>query len=145
MVRLLLVATLILFSSLSFADCKVPETLEGVTLINLVDPLFSKQNPNAGTMVRVSYTAEEYLTEFLNRDIGPFKGRYKYKVLDGENGVGLYMGDEQEPDNKPTHTVLFKCLTDDRGLAIFTQNNGINEPVGRQNTLTYTVEPRTHH
>lgn len=141
MVKLLFIATSILFSPLSFSNCKVPQTLEGVSLVNLVDPLYNKKNPNAGTIVRVSYTAEDYLTEFLNRDIGPFRGTYKYKVLDTENGVGLYMGDEQKPDRKPTHTVLFKCLTDDSGLAIFTQTTDKNEPTGRQNTLTYTVLP----
>ncbi|WP_394392808.1 hypothetical protein [Shewanella woodyi] len=141
MVKSLFVGSSILFSSLCFGDCTAPESLEGMSFINLVDPLYSKQNPNAGTMVKVSYTAKTYLTEFLNRDIGPFKGTYKYKVLDVDNGVGLYMGDEQQPDSKPTHTVLFKCLTNKSGLAIFTQNSGENELVARQNTLTYTIEP----
>ncbi len=140
MIRTSLLLSSMLLSSVAFADCQVPESLTGMTFVNVVDPIYSQQNPNAGAIAKVSYSAEEYLTEFLNREIGPFKGKYRYKVLDKDNGIGLYLGDESLPENKPTHTVLFKCLTNKRGLAIFTQRVGQNESVGRQNSLVYTIE-----
>ncbi|QUM80778.1 MULTISPECIES: hypothetical protein [unclassified Moritella] len=129
----------VIFSGFTYASCSVPNSLENMTLINHVESQYSATNPNAGAISKVTYTTDRYLNEFLNKEIGPFTGSYTYKVLDDENGVGIYLGDETKPLNKPSHTVIFKCLTDKYGMAIFTQIAGANEPVGRQNTLTYTI------
>ncbi|WP_375322556.1 hypothetical protein [Aliivibrio logei] len=130
---------LMTFSGFTFANCSVPDTLENMTFINVVDPTYSILNSNAGAIVKVTYSNEKYVTEFLNRELGPFNGSYTYKVLDKDNGIGIYFGDEQFPLTKPSHSVLFKCLTNTYGMAIFTQISGVNEPIGRQNMLTYTV------
>lgn len=139
--RSVLVSIMAFFSACVFASCQVPQSLEGLTFINYIDPSYSQENPNAGALEQGNYTADEYVVRFLNRDIGPFKGLYKYKVLDEKNGIGFYQGFEKKPMIKPSHSVLFKCLTNSRGLAIFTQEKGINEPFTRQNTFIYTISP----
>ncbi|PKG37037.1 hypothetical protein [Psychromonas sp. Urea-02u-13] len=130
---------LITFSGFTFANCSVPDSLDDMTFINVIDPTYSNSNPNAGAIAKVTYSNKKYVTEFLNRELGPFYGRYTYSVLDKDNGIGLYLGDEKDPLNKPSHSVLFKCLTNTYGTAIFTQISGVNEPIGRQNMLSYTV------
>jgi hypothetical protein len=131
-----------LFSTLTYAQCKVPETLDGLTFQNVINPQYSSINPNAGAIERITYGSNTYEAQFINDGtIGPFKGLYTYKVLDKNNGVGLYQGYESKPFNKPSHTVLFKCLTNNYGLAIFTQQPGENEKKPRQNSIFYTIMP----
>ncbi|WP_305425638.1 hypothetical protein [Photobacterium leiognathi] len=136
-------AVLSLFSTFTYAKCKVPDSLEGLTFQNMIDPHYSSINPNAGAIERITYHTDIYKARFINdRTIGPFKGLYTYRVLDEDNGVGLYQGYESKPFNKPSHTVVFKCLTNNYGLAIFTQQSGENEEKSRQNSIFYTITRR---
>ncbi|WP_102778608.1 hypothetical protein [Vibrio owensii] len=135
---------LFIFSSVNVsANCQVPSDLNGITLTNLISPLYNEINPNAGAIAHVTYSEDKYVTNFINRDLGPFEGYYKYKILDTEKGISLYEGYESLPLNKPSHTILFKCKTDTSGLAIFTQSSGINEPSVRQNSIEYNITNRS--
>ena len=140
MIKALTFIALSIASLVVYSQCRVPETLENVTVVGLIDPVYSVSNPNAGAIISVTYTKDKYHVVFLNRQTKPFEGSYSYRVLDAVNGVGLFLGDEVAPLNKPSHTILFKCLTDTYGTAIFTQLAGEHEPSPRQNTTTYTLQ-----
>ena len=122
-----------------FANCRVPSDLNGITFTNVISPLYNALNTNAGAVAHVTYSKEKYITKFINRDLGPFEGYYKYRGLDADKGIGLYEGYESLPFTKPSHTVLFKCRSDTSGLAVFTQNSGTHEPSVRQNSIEYNI------
>lgn len=139
MLRISLLFTLLVSANFVYANCKVPSTLENLTIISSTDPTYSSVNPNAGDVYRVLYAKDKYTAKLLNKNQPDYKGEYSYSVLDDVNGVGLFTGHEGLPLKKPTHTILFKCVTDDSGTAIFTQTPGINEPKSRQNTVRYFI------
>ncbi|WP_305418150.1 hypothetical protein [Photobacterium leiognathi] len=140
MKKIFCTTSLALFSIVSHAECQVPTSLDGLTLENEIEPVYSSINPNAGAIARVTYGIDTYTARFINDQAAPlFKGLYVYRVIDKANGISLLYGYESKPFTKPSHTILFKCLTDDRGKAIFTQLLGKHEEKSRQNTITYTV------
>ena len=131
-------ACLLLIANFVLGNCKVPTQLEGVNLIYTVDPMWSSSNPNAGATFQLQFDKTHYFNKQINGK-KYFSGEYTYEVLDKENGIGLYTGYEFSPQKKPAHTILFKCLDNHYGKAIFTQLEGENETEPRQNSATYSI------
>ncbi len=97
-------------------------SLDGLTLENEIEPVYSSINPNAGAIAReLPYGIDTYTARFINDQEAPlFTGLYVYRVIDKANGIGLLYGYENTlPFTKPSHTILFKCLTDDHWKSYF--------------------------
>ncbi|KJF81565.1 hypothetical protein [Photobacterium angustum] len=134
---------LLSLASPAYADCYVPDSLNGLTIISVVDPLYSTINPNSGDMYEITYTEETYTAKVLNSNEPDYVGKYHYKRIGEINdGTGLFTGIEELPVEKPSHTILFKCMTNDSGIAVFTQLPGEHEEKLRQNTTKYNIISR---
>ncbi|WP_419206263.1 hypothetical protein [Photobacterium leiognathi] len=98
MKKIFCTTSLALFSIVSHAECQVPTSLDGLTLENEIEPVYSSINPNAGAIARVTYGIDTYTARFINDQEAPlFTGLYVYRVIDKANGIGLLYGYERKP------------------------------------------------
>lgn len=127
----------LVFPLFASAECQVPKNLNGLTLINAVEPLYSLQNPNAGTLLRLVFTRDQYTSHFLKTGTEVF-GNYTYRVLSPE--VGLMVAKEQFGQQLTQFRLTLVCLNDRSGTFVFNQEQGAIKPDIRQNTGTYTIQ-----
>jgi hypothetical protein len=124
------------FPLLTQAECQVPKNLNGLTFINAVDPLYSPQNPNADTLLKLVFTQDKYTSHFLKTDTEVF-GNYTYRMLAPQ--VGLMEAKEQFGQQLTQFRLTLVCLNNHSGTFVFNQEHGAIKPDIRQNTGTYTI------
>ncbi|QUM90500.1 hypothetical protein HWV03_17720 [Moritella sp. 36] len=129
MKKIILASVLSMLPLMSFANnCTVPAQLDGLTLTTLANPLYDKKKTNAGTLAKVTFGAGTYDFKALNRTT-QYTSNYTYQVIDSTNGIGLLEGTM----GALNYTYTFKCLTDDSGIGVFTEEAG-----NKQNTFFYS-------
>lgn len=118
------------------ANCEVPSTLQGRTLVNALDERYSPQNPNASSVLRVEFGNASYKLDVLQSG-RVVQGSYRYDAL-APNGGQLKMREEfggQVSD----YAVTLVCLNDVSGTLVTTQWQGAIKPDIRQNTGRYNL------
>ncbi|WP_253247549.1 hypothetical protein [Stenotrophomonas maltophilia] len=78
--RLALLASLLCPALATAANCTLPATLDQRQFINLSDPLYAPDNPNAGRMVQLSFAGSQYVLDILGTDLR-IGGSYRYQRL----------------------------------------------------------------
>lgn len=135
--RLVLLATL-LCPALAAASCTLPATLDQRQFINLSDPLYASDNPNAGRMVQVSFAGSQYVLDILGTDLR-IGGSYRYQRLAPH--IAEIQMTESHPAGPVHYTLLLTCLSDHQGRFIYTQHDGPIAPRQRQNSGRWTLQP----
>lgn len=134
----LLFLALLPTTSLATPACTLPTTLDARQFINISDPLYRPDNPNAGRMVQVNFAADQYVLEILGTPIR-VQGTYRYQRH------ALHLGEirmrEAFPGGTAAYTLLLTCLTDSEGMFVFTQHTGPIAPARRQNSGRWTLTP----
>lgn len=135
--RLVLLATL-LCPALAAASCTLPATLDQRQFINLSDPLYASDNPNAGRMVQVSFAGSQYVLDILGTALR-IGGSYRYQRLAPH--IAEIQMTESHPAGPVHYTLLLTCLSDHQGRFIYTQHDGPIAPRQRQNSGRWTLQP----
>ncbi|HDS1215439.1 TPA: hypothetical protein QEL30_000436 [Stenotrophomonas maltophilia] len=135
--RLILLAAL-LCPALAAANCTLPTTLDQRQFINLSDPLYASDNPNAGRMVQVSFAGSQYVLDILGTDLR-IGGSYRYQRLAPH--IAEIQMTEAYPAGSAHYTLLLTCLSDLQGRFIYTQHDGPIAPRQRQNSGRWTLQP----
>lgn len=135
--RLALLATL-LCPALAAASCTLPATLDQRQFINLSDPLYAPDNPNAGRMVKVSFAGTQYVLDILGTALR-IGGSYRYQRLAPH--IAEIQMTESHPAGPVHYTLLLTCLSDHQGRFIYTQHDGPIAPRQRQNSGRWTLQP----
>lgn len=120
------------------ATCNLPSDLNERQFVNISDPLYQPDNPNAGRMVRVAFDRKGYVLEVLGTNVS-IQGTYDYRLLD--QGTGVIDMEEAHPQGSASYSLLMRCLTDRQGMFIFTQQDGPIAPAQRQNSGRWTLVP----
>ncbi|QUM86285.1 hypothetical protein [Moritella sp. 28] len=129
MKKIILASVLSMFPLMSFANsCTVPAQLDGLTLTTLTNPLYDKNKTNAGALAKIKFSTDTYDYKALNRTT-TYTSNYTYQQLGPTNGIGLLEGTM----GSLNYTYTFKCLTDDSGIAVYT-----DEARNKQNTFFYS-------
>ena len=136
MQRTVLSLGFLLLASQAFAACQVPDTIEGREFVNAVDSNYSKQNPNAGTIMKMHFGKETYESDILTKGF-KVQGKYRYKKL--SKTIGEIQATELYDGQTTVYSISLACLTDYTGTGVFTQLKGAIKPDQRQNTLRYTM------
>ncbi|KMN48387.1 hypothetical protein VL04_04790 [Chromobacterium violaceum] len=132
------IASLLAILSLpAAAACSLPQQLDGKTFINVADPAFSPGNPNAGTIMKLRFSKDDYENKILTRNL-VVHGQYRYRRL--HDTVGFVEASENYGGQPTRYTLVLTCLNDYSGTAVFTQTQGAVPPDHRQNTVRYTIE-----
>jgi hypothetical protein len=124
--------------SLATPACTLPATLDARQFINISDPLYRPDNPNAGRMVQVNFAADQYVLEILGTPIH-VQGAYRYQRYAPH--LGEIRMREAFPGGTAAYTLLLTCLTDSEGMFVFTQHAGPIAPARRQNSGRWTLTP----
>ncbi|QNA95783.1 hypothetical protein G4G30_09825 [Stenotrophomonas maltophilia] len=135
--RLILLAAL-LCPALAAANCTLPATQDQRQFINLSDPLYAPDNPNAGRMVRVTVAGNHYVLDILGTDLR-IGGSYRYQRLAPH--IAEIQMTESHPAGPVHYTLLLTCLSDHQGRFIYTQHDGPIAPRQRQNSGRWTLQP----
>lgn len=119
--------------------CSLPGNLEGRRFTNLTDPHYRPDNPHAGRMVRVDFSAGRYLLTVLGTRLR-VQGAYRYARL----APNIAVVDMQEAfeGGDTRYQLLLTCLTDHEGHFVYTQFEGPVAPRRRQNGGRWTLQPR---
>lgn len=134
----LLLLALLPTTSLATPACTLPTTLDARQLINISDPLYRPDNPNAGRMVQVNFADDQYVLEILGTPI-QVQGTYRYQRHAPH--LGEIRMREAFPGGAAAYTLLLNCLTDSEGMFVFTQHAGPIAPARRQNSGRWTLTP----
>lgn len=118
------------------AECTVPTSLNGLTLINAVDPDYSPENPNAGSLVKIRFAADHYTNQILTRNL-TVKGGYAYRQLSAD--VGQLDAREDFGGSVTEYRLTLVCSTPWSGVLIYNQEQGATAPAVRQNVGRYTI------
>lgn len=118
------------------AECTVPASLNGLTLINAIDPAYAPDNPNAGSLVRLRFAADHYTNQILTRNL-TVKGRYVYRQLSAD--VGQFEAREEFGGSVTEYRLTLVCSTPWSGVLIYNQEKGATPPAVRQNVGRYTI------
>lgn len=125
------------------ATCNVPETLSGKIFINKTGPLWSVQNPNADSLLRLEFTDDTYTSHFL-RTGDRVQGKYRYEVFKSQTGlahsVGVLEAEEDFQGQTTLFTLTLVCLGDRTGTFVYNQRQGAIKPDVRQNTGIWIVQ-----
>ncbi|MGE6332295.1 hypothetical protein [Stenotrophomonas sp. NPDC077659] len=137
--RHILLAALLSPGMAGAADCALPATLDQRRFINLSDPLYAADNPNAGRMVHVSFGHTAYTLDVLGTDVR-IGGNYRYRRLAPH--VAEIQMSEAHSAGPARYSLLLTCLTDSQGRFIYTQHDGPIAPRQRQNSGRWTLQPQ---
>jgi hypothetical protein len=119
--------------------CRLPDHIDGRRFTNRSDPTWRPDNPNAGRMVRVDFSGNRYLLSVLGTRLR-FHGSYAYRRM-ADNIAVIDMHEAFEAGDSH-YQLLLSCRTDLQGRFVFTQFDGPIEPRRRQNSGTWTLQPR---
>ncbi|WP_233609109.1 hypothetical protein [Pseudomonas saxonica] len=134
--RLITCSLLVSLASQAAANCDVPASLVGKTMINVADPHYSPSNPNAGNLLRLKLDEGRYQLEVLGTEVMS-SGDYVYRKYAHDLGQ-LVM--QEVYQGEPVHyTLTLVCETGRRGTFVFSQQSGPIKPDIRQNTGRYTL------
>lgn len=118
------------------AECTVPASLNGLTFINAIDPDYSPENPNAGSLVKLRFAATHYTNHILTKNL-TVKGRYVYRQLSAD--VGQFEAREDFGGSVTEYRLTLVCSTPWSGVLIYNQEKGATPPAVRQNIGRYTI------
>ncbi|MCC7634830.1 hypothetical protein [Stenotrophomonas rhizophila] len=118
------------------AECTVPAALNGLTFINAIDPDYSPENPNAGSLVKLRFAAGHYTNQILNKNL-TVEGSYVYRRLAA--GVGQLEAHEDFGGSVTRYRLTLVCSTPWSGVLIYNQEQGAMPPAVRQNVGRYTI------
>lgn len=119
--------------------CSLPGRLDGRRFTNLTDPYYRPDNPNAGRMVRVDFSANRYLLTVLGTRLR-VQGTYRYARL--APNIAVVDMEEAFEGGDTRYQLVLTCLTDHEGHFIYTQSEGPVPPQRRQNSGRWTLQPR---
>ncbi|MHC1653759.1 hypothetical protein ACODUL_10780 [Stenotrophomonas maltophilia] len=136
--RTTLLAALLLPVLATAANCSLPTTLDQRRFINLSDPLYAPDNPNAGRMAQVSFDNNQYVLDVLGTDLR-IGGSYRYQRLAPH--IAEIQMTEAHPAGPAHYTLLLTCQSDHQGRFIYTQHDGPIAPRQRQNSGRWTLQP----
>lgn len=134
--RLLTLSILVALSSQTTANCDVPDSLVNQAMINVADPHYSPNNPNAGNLLRLNLAEGHYQLDVLGTDVVS-TGDYVYRKY--ANGLGQLVMQEAYQGEPVHYTLTLVCETGQRGTFVFSQQSGPIKPDVRQNTGRYTL------
>lgn len=119
--------------------CSLPDSIQGRRFTNLSDPEWRPDNPHAGRMVRVDFSADRYLLSVLGTR-RRHEGTYRYRrVLPHIAVIDMH---ESFDSGDSRYQLLLACRSDLQGRFVFTQFDGPVAPTRRQNGGTWTLQPR---
>ena len=118
------------------AECTVPASLNGLTFINAIDPGYSPENPNAGSLVKIRFAANQYTNHILTRNL-TVTGSYVYQRLSAD--VGQFEAREDFGGSVTEYRLTLVCSTPWSGVLIYNQEQGAIGPAVRQNVGRYTI------
>ncbi|MCL1127166.1 hypothetical protein [Shewanella surugensis] len=135
----LLTILIILFTGIntSYANCQLPRTLEGKTILLRVDGTYTPNNPMADSVQELKFKKHSYQVTILNTGITA-SGTYRYEYFDPK--LARLSVREGKGKKLSLYSETFVCETNRVGYFIFSQTQGPIKPDIRQNTGVYIIE-----
>ncbi len=131
----------VIFCALPFAwaeECKIPDTLEGKTLLLRPSEAYSPNNPNAGQLMKLVFGQDrKYKNVYLTTDKS-YQGTFEYKK-DFE-GVAHYIGEENFEGETTKYEIWFFCENNVSGRYVYRQQQGATAPDTRANNGLYSID-----
>ncbi|WP_299495242.1 hypothetical protein [uncultured Shewanella sp.] len=121
------------------APCTLPSTLSGKLMILELDGQYTHNNPRAGELQEFSFSKTQ-LTERSLHTGETLSGKYSYQVLAAD--IALITTTLMQQDTLVSSFELtLMCQDEKTGRYIFSQSQGSEAPVVRQNVGSYFFMP----
>lgn len=119
----------------SYANCKLPDTLANKSIISRVSPLFTKENPLAGELMKLSFNKDgTYINNYLTNE-KKYSGKYIYKKV--TESVAFYSAEEEFENKITKYEVWLHCTNNVSGKYVYRQEDGAIAPQVRSNVGEY--------